>query len=144
MHFEKQKIIFKMLLIMMIISAFAEAFEDHKINLKIGFDLIPKADGSPSVRIRDFEDFNLRKFGRRADKSIISIRADGSSSETEENKEVEKEDKDSEVDVAQSSESDDRALRSTKGINPDEFEPEPNPRLHNRGKSSDTDSAEAR
>ncbi|XP_045525060.1 uncharacterized protein LOC123714706 isoform X2 [Pieris brassicae] len=119
MHFEKQKIIFKMLLIMMIISAFAEAFEDHK-------------------------NFNLRKFGRRADKSIISIRADGSSSETEENKEVEKEDKDSEVDVAQSSESDDRALRSTKGINPDEFEPEPNPRLHNRGKSSDTDSAEAR
>ncbi|XP_047521328.1 uncharacterized protein LOC125060466 isoform X2 [Pieris napi] len=119
MHLEKRKIIFKMFLIMLITCAFAEAFEDHK-------------------------NFNLRKFGRRSDKSIISIRADGSSSETEENKQVEKEDKDSEVDAVQSSDSDDRALRSTKGINPDEFEPEPNSRLHNRGKSSDTESAEAR
>ncbi|CAK1544038.1 unnamed protein product [Leptosia nina] len=73
------------------------------INLKIGFDLIPRADGNPSIRFRDFEDFNLRKFGSKSDKSRISVRAD-TSVESAENKEEEpKEEKESDAEVAAAS-----------------------------------------
>ncbi|XP_045496678.1 uncharacterized protein LOC123695035 isoform X1 [Colias croceus] len=119
------------------------------VNIKLGLDIIPRTNGNPSLRIREFKGpkiDSLRKFGNKINNSQISIRADSTSVESDDNKEADKDEKladesDNIDGVAESSDSEDRAHRSTKGINPEEFEPERIPTgIHGRGRESDSDS----
>ncbi|CAG9579785.1 unnamed protein product [Danaus chrysippus] len=125
--------------------AFPADDDDKTLKLKIGFDLTPGTNGSPTLRIRDFEEIsNLRKVnsGRKPPKR--SVRAEYSSdSENDDGKDGGKEktvpDSDMSDDAETSASEDDRRL-STRGLNPEDFEPEDNPKIH--GKYKDEDDSE--
>ncbi|KAJ0177794.1 hypothetical protein K1T71_006667 [Dendrolimus kikuchii] len=108
------------------------------LNLKIGFDLTEGSNGSPSLRIRDFEDsseYKPRAFEKESTddedkKSTPSVRADSSES-GDDAKDKEKRDDDSSIGIGSDKSDDDddndsneSSRRITKGLKAGDYEPE--------------------
>ncbi|XP_052739821.1 uncharacterized protein LOC112043604 isoform X2 [Bicyclus anynana] len=111
------------------------------VNLKIGFDLTRGKNGAPSLRIRDFEE--VPEFRDHKKKRALKSESSSESDENDDGKIIPhikkaKESDSSDLDTS-GSDDDDRRL-STKGILPNEFEPERQPRVHGvNDKGSDTE-----
>ncbi|XP_034828770.1 uncharacterized protein [Maniola hyperantus] len=125
------------------VTAFDEAKDDKTLTLKLEFDLTREKNRPPSLRIRNFEELSGEKFKEENKRK----RAESSSESEEPGKDKvasevkEPKDSDGSEDVDTSGSNDDRRL-STKGISPDEFEPERIPSVHGRiinSKSSDSE-----
>ncbi|XP_023934855.2 uncharacterized protein LOC112043604 isoform X3 [Bicyclus anynana] len=123
------------------VTAFKEYEDDKTLNLKIGFDLTRGKNGAPSLRIRDFEE--VPEFRDHKKKRALKSESSSESDENDDGKIIPhikkaKESDSSDLDTS-GSDDDDRRL-STKGILPNEFEPERQPRVHGvNDKGSDTE-----
>ncbi|OWR50332.1 hypothetical protein KGM_211023 [Danaus plexippus plexippus] len=126
--------------------AFPVDDDDKSLQLKIGFDLTPGTNGSPTLRIRDFKEIsNLRKLNSGKKTPKRSVRAEYSS-ESENNNDEKDGGKEKTIpesdmsDDAETSASEDDRRLSTRGLNPEDFEPEDNPKIH--GKYKDEEDSE--
>ncbi|XP_063827034.1 uncharacterized protein LOC135076510 isoform X2 [Ostrinia nubilalis] len=106
-----------------------------------------RTNGAPALRIRDFEDSDRSEYERHPraeekeeEKASPAIRADSFSDEVAE-QESSREENAKSSDVSEEERGNSRH-RSTKGLQPGEFEPEDNPKVHGRYQDDDEESDE--
>ncbi|XP_045767887.1 uncharacterized protein LOC123869160 isoform X2 [Maniola jurtina] len=123
------------------VTAFDEAKDDKTLTLKLGFDLTREKNKAPSLRIRNFEEFNGEKFKEenKRKRAESSNESDEPAKDKVASEDKEPKDSDESEDVDTSGSVDSQRL-STKGISPDEFEPERSPSFHGRINSKSSDS----